>query len=151
MEVKEIYFEHYDNYKHFLEVAENDPKKAIKQYIKYQAEADSNSSFLVYQEPPLKSKYNIKDVNLSKGDKIVIRGNYLSIKECNLAMYNHHMIEVSEVKENSFVTTRGLEIKSKYYKYFHLVDGVEYCPIIEKRLAYRKRFEELEKNFNHGN
>ena len=44
-----------------------------------------------------------------------------------------------------------IEEASKYYKYFHLVDGVEYCPIIEKRLAYRKRFEELEKNFNHGN
>ena len=145
IEVKEIYFQHYNNYKHFLGVAENNPKKAIKQYIKYQAEADSNSPFGAYAEPPLKSKYNINDITLSKGDKIVIRGAYLCIKECNLTMYNHHMIELSEIKENSFVTTGGLEINSKYYKYFHLVDGVEYCPINEKRLLYRKRFEELQK------
>jgi len=142
-EVEEVYFEHYNNYKHFLEVAENDSLKAIRLYSNYQREADSNSAFGAYQEPPLKSKYNIKDVTLLKGDRIVIRGTYLSIKEYDLGMLNFHMIEVDQVKENSFITPTGLEIDSKYYKYFHLVDGIEYCPINEKKLNYRKRFESL--------
>ena len=138
MEVKEIYLKDYKD----------------MEYLDVMRQSKISFGSAYYEESRFKTNICAHEIDLLENDVLVIRGYQLCITESKIGFSCINTMKVIKVNEDNFVlqVARGnVEISNEYKKYFYLADGVKLFPCTERELNFRKRFEELRKNFNYGN